>query len=279
MGNLILIPIIFGVMFVLYTVGRWRGFAWMNALFWVVVWWVGLYFILKYAVAPPLPASIVQMFMAIITIALLFYIASDSQKLRETTGPIVRFIVDRKFKLPLTVVTLLIPLLVAWNVYLGMQTEIVAPVFGRSIHPAPPSQFSYEGKNVNLAELGNPYRKLETDDPQAFLEHVKNGRKVYYDNCVFCHGDTLEGNGLYAHGFNPIPANLADSGTIAQLQENYVFWRVAKGGPDLPDESGPWSSAMPAWEKFLTEEEIWNVIMFIYHFTNTSPRADMELAH
>ena len=138
---------------------------------------------------------------------------------------------------------------------------------------------TFEGKQIPLAELENPYRKLAVEAPDHFMEHIQNGRKVYYNNCVLCHGDTLEGNGLFAHGFNPIPANLADSGTIAQLQENYVFWRIAKGGPGLPDESGPWSSAMPAWEKFLTEEEIWDVTMFIYHFTNTTPRADVELAH
>ncbi len=279
MATILFIPLVFAAMLILYLVSRWKNLSWMNTLFWVIVWWIGMLLILRYAITPPLPASIIQMFMGIITIALLFYIGADSQKLRESTGPIVRFLVDRKFKIPLIVVTLLIPLLVAWKVYLDMKTDIVAPVFGRSIHPAPPSQFSYEGKSVDLAKLENPYRRLQSEDPKAFLQHVENGRRIYYDNCVFCHGDTLEGDGIYAHGFNPIPANLADSGTIAQLQENYVFWRVAKGGPDLPDESGPWSSAMPAWEKFLTEEEIWDVIMFIYHFTNTSPRADMHMAH
>ena len=106
----------------------------------------------------------------------------------------------------------------------------------------------------------------------AFHAAVAKGKTVYYQNCVFCHGDNLEGDGLYAHGLNPIPANLADPGTIAQLQESYLFWRIAKGGPGLPPEATPWDSAMPAWEKFLSEEQIWQVIAFLYDFTGARPR-------
>ena len=87
----------------------------------------------------------------------------------------------------------------------------------------------------------------------------------------------MEGNGNFAHGFDPIPANLKDPTTIAMLQETYLFWRIAKGAPGLPSESTPWSSAMPAWENFLTEEEIWDVIIFLYEFTGYKPRE--QVAH
>ena len=30
---------------------------------------------------------------------------------------------------------------------------------------------------------------------------------------------------------------------------------------------------MPAWEKFLTEEEIWDVVLFLYDYTGQRPRA------
>ena len=46
-----------------------------------------------------------------------------------------------------------------------------------------------------------------------------------------------------------------------------------QGGPGLPEESGPWDTAMPAWEKFLTEEEMWDVVMFMTDFTEYTPRA------
>jgi hypothetical protein len=62
------------------------------------------------------------------------------------------------------------------------------------------------------------------------------------------------------------------SGTIAQLTESFVFWRVAKGGPGLPREGTPWNSAMPAWEDILTANEIWSVIVFLYEQTGVTPR-------
>ncbi len=33
---------------------------------------------------------------------------------------------------------------------------------------------------------------------------------------------------------------------------------------------------MPAWEKFLKEEEIWEVIAFLYDFTGQQPRGREE---
>src|SRR5207244_6009394 len=86
---------------------------------------------------------------------------------------------------------------------------------------------------------------------------LAEGKHVYYRNCLPCHGDHLDGQGHFASGFNPLPANFQDNGTIAQLTESFVFWRVAKGGPGLPREGTPWNSAMPVWEDFLTEREIW----------------------
>ena len=62
------------------------------------------------------------------------------------------------------------------------------------------------------------------------------------------------------------------------LRETFLFWRVSKGGPGLPEEGGPWASAMPAWEKILKEEEIWDVILFLYDHTGTRPRAKEEAA-
>ena len=33
---------------------------------------------------------------------------------------------------------------------------------------------------------------------------------------------------------------------------------------------------MPAWEKFLKEEEMWDAILFLYDFTGRRPRATEE---
>ena len=121
--------------------------------------------------------------------------------------------------------------------------------------------------------LENPYRKFQKEDPEQFKELVKEGGAIYIKNCQFCHGDKLDGQGPYAPALNPLPLNFQDVGTIAQLQESYLFWRIATGGPGLPKEATPWISSMPIWQDFLTEDEIWKVILFLYDYTGQSPRS------
>jgi hypothetical protein len=36
---------------------------------------------------------------------------------------------------------------------------------------------------------------------------------------------------------------------------------------------------MPAWENFLKEDEIWDVILFLYDFSGQRPRAKEETTH
>jgi len=117
----------------------------------------------------------------------------------------------------------------------------------RVIHPAPPAQIDFKGRPVQILGLENPLRK----DKEKLPQYVPEGKQIYFQNCFVCHGDNLDGNGHFAPAFRPQPANFQDVGTIAMLQESFVFWRVAKGGPGLPPESAPWDSAMPAWETML----------------------------
>jgi hypothetical protein len=90
---------------------------------------------------------------------------------------------------------------------------------------------------------------------------------------IHCHGDAMKGDGIYAHGLDPLPTNFVDPANIGMLTEPFLFWRIAKGGIGLPDEGAPWNSAMPAWENFLSEEDIWSVILYLYDYTGNKPRA------
>src|SRR2546428_13321333 len=145
-----------------------------------------------------------------------------------------------------------------------------APAELRAVHPAPPGSIQVRGKEINIAGVDNPLRK----DAANFKKNVAAGGEIYVRNCMYCHGDNLDGHGLFASALNPPPANFEDPGTIAMLQESYLFWRIAKGGPGLPKESTPWNSAMPAWEDRLTEEQIWQVIAYLYDATGQEPRSE-----
>ena len=178
----------------------------------------------------------------------------------------------------LALTALAIPALAAANVYMQMSVPLEPPLFSRTVHPASPPDITVHEKKINLDTEENPFLRLESSNPAEYRRHVENGRRVYYQNCVFCHGDNLAGNGMFVHGLDPIPTNFTDPATIAGLRDTFLLWRIAKGGPGMPEEGGPWDSAMPAWEKFLKEEEMWEAILFLYDFTNQRPRA-RETAH
>lgn len=250
----------------------------VNMLGWIAAWLAGMWTILTFGFETPIPQSVVNLYLGIVLLALLAYSSSDRERLAQVTGPLGRFTTERRFLPYLAAVVLLIPAGVAASIYLDMTAEPQAPGFGRTVHPAPPDQIIVHDQAFNLVTLENPYRSLETSDPEAFARHVAAGREVYYQNCFYCHGDLMRGQGLFAHGLNPIPTNFQDPGTIPMFQESFLFWRISKGAPGLPPEGGPWESAMPAWEKFLSEEEMWNVILFLYDFTETRPRARHETA-
>ena len=52
------------------------------------------------------------------------------------------------------------------------------------------------------------------------------------------------------------------------LSVGYVLWLV-RGGVLLSSVL----SSMPAWQQFLSEEEIWKVILFLYDYTGYEPRS------
>jgi mono/diheme cytochrome c family protein len=247
-----------------------------GSLSWTLGTWVGLFVLLRFGFKTPLPWSVVQLYMGIVTLALAAYVTSSQKRREAVAAPVVALALEPRLRHWLAAVLVLLPTLAAAGVFLGSREKLEAPSFGRTVHPAPPDTISVHDATIDLVRAHNPLRELETSDPEAFRAHVENGRRTYYHNCHFCHGDALQGNGMYAHGLNPIPTNFTDKGTIAMLQESFLFWRIAKGGPGLPAEGGPWDSAMPAWESFLSEEEIWEVILFLYDYTGQRPRASGE---
>ena len=214
------------------------------------------------------PKSVVLQYMATVLVGVLIYVSDNEERWRRFQQPIEAVLVEPRLRLArlslLAAVTLFGGLVALGQV----RATVAAPPNLRSIHPAPPSDITFRGKAITLTGLENPLRQ----HPDSLAAYLAAGKRVYYQNCLPCQGDHLDGQGHFAPGFNPLPANFQDNGTIAQLTESFVFWRVAKGGPGLPREGTPWNSAMPKWEDFLTEREIWSVILFLYDQTGWRPR-------
>jgi mono/diheme cytochrome c family protein len=247
-----------------------------NLLTWTCAWLVGIYVLLRFGFTAPIPSSVISIYMGIVSLALLAYVSSSVQRREEVSGPLVRFMTEKRYTALLIATVVAIPALAAANVYVQMSAPLQPPLFSRTIHPASPTEITVRDTRVDLNAGEDPFWPLEKSNPEEFRKHVENGRQVYYRNCVFCHGDNLAGTGMFIHGLDPIPTNLPE--TIPLLRDTFLFWRISKGGPGLPEEGGPWDTAMPAWEKFLKEEEIWDVILFLYDHTGTRPRAREEVA-
>jgi mono/diheme cytochrome c family protein len=269
------LPIVVAVL-VVFALLRYRR---TNLLIWAAAWWIGLYVLLRFGFTAPIPSSVVSLYMGIVSIAILAYITSSDERREEVSRPLIRLMTERRYTALLVAAIIALPALAAANVYVQMNVPLEAPFFPRTVHPASPSNITVHEKRIDLEAGENPLLALERSNPAEFRKNVESGRKVYYQNCVFCHGDNLSGNGMFAHALDPLPTNFADGDTIANLRDTFLFWRVSKGGPGLPEEGGPWATAMPAWEKFLTEEEMWQAILFLYDFTGEKPRAKEGVEH
>jgi len=242
---------------------------------------VGLYFY-KFVLYPPIPWTLFITYMVMWAIGTFLYISQDPETFREFRAPIVKTIVG-EYKLARIIVFTALPILVGFATYNTIYPSFQEPVELRTVHPAPPATTKVHGKTYPLESTNNPFRIDEQDnykdsfpfldaEKHEYMKYVTEGGTIFFQNCHYCHGDQLNGLGMFSHVFNPTPANFIDPGTIAMLQEAFLFWRVSKGGPGLPNESTPWSSAMPPWEEHLKTEEIWKVILFEYWYTGWHPR-------
>ncbi|MBI3763999.1 MAG: cytochrome c [Chloroflexi bacterium] len=234
--------------------------------------WLIAFGIYRFAIQPPIPSSLLTIYLGITTVVILLWVSSDDRGLNELKAPLTALFVERENRNVVGLrwlILILIPAFVGWQTYLRVVPRVEAPPELRSIHPAPPTTITFEGKTIDLQTAKNPFRDASGKPDAAALAA---GKVVYGTHCVFCHGDALKANGIFADSLNPRPADFTDPGTIAQLQEGYLFWRIAKGGPGLPTEGKGWNSAMPGWEGTLKEEEIWQVILYLYDATGQHPR-------
>jgi len=221
----------------------------------------GMYLFLKFVLplfTAPLPASLIFLYLALTVTGILIFNTLSGGSMEAFFGPIFRFLSGDGQAGPMKVARLLVlilfPLLVGWQAYASTAPSDQPPAENRTIHPAPPGEF---------VGLSNPVPNTP--------ENVMMGKGLFAAFCSPCHGN-FDGKGPAAKGFTPPPANFVDPGTIAQLQESYVFWRIKNGGVGLPIEGMPWKSAMPRWEVELKDEQIWKIIMGEYDGAHQKPR-------
>ncbi len=254
----------------------------------------------------PIPGTLFLWYMILIAIAFFIYIASDQKTLDDFFFPILEAIRGRGgalHQLLFKIVFVLLPLFVGYQIYDSFVPKVVVPPSTRQQHPgmAGANAAPYAGMNnpfreptkEMLARFVEEYenlpdqegledalpRKVNTADLNErelrdlyFQRAVFEGRQLYHKNCRPCHGTGYDGAGPMATTFKLRPVAFIDSGTIATLVEDAVFWRVSEGGIGLPANATPWDSPMPKWKDELTEEERWKIVMAIYEDIGMKPR-------
>lgn len=241
----------------------------IHPLLWAILASIAFYFLFK-AIQPPIPRSLLIQYMVFVVIGVLMVVSFDDSTFARFSAPVYHLLGNPALSWVRWPVFMATALGVSWMTWQQVLPDISPPVELRSVHPAPPNAIQAFGKRINLSGLENPFR---VDDPEQLTANTHEGGEIYFKNCFYCHGDKLDGTGHFAEAFNPLPANFQDVGTIAQLTESFLFWRIATGGPGLPREGAPWNSAMPVWHEMLSEEQVWKVILFLYDYTDRIPRS------
>ena len=96
----------------------------------------------------------------------------------------------------------------------------------------------------------------------ATEENLVAGAQLYLNHCAGCHGVPSNPDAPFARSFYPpVPAFFKDA---PDMPENQNFYIIAHGVR--------WTG-MPAWNKTLTEAQIWQVVTFLSNIEKLPPAA------
>jgi len=130
----------------------------------------------------------------------------------------------------------------------------------------PPSKFETRFA-MSAVDASTDRRAPDLKNPVPPTEqNIVAGAHIYLDHCAGCHGTPSNPDGPFASSFNP---------PVPQ------FFRRA---PDMPDyknlyivEHGTRWTGMPAWNKMLNEQQMWQVVTFLGNVEKLPPAAKRVL--
>lgn len=245
-----------------------------RTLIFAVLLWLIPYLIIEFAIRlagyPRIPGTVVTIYMALVWVGVILYISVEEKRLQQLRKSLRGIWPIFLLVPPLFVANmglrgaesawtgLLIPPQLITNLFATAEGSVQPPAERTVVHSASPLEF---------VGIENP---LTGEDPKALPsnhEFIKYGEVLYQNNCRWCHGKDADGKGEFAQGFLPRPANFKDTGTIAQLKQSYLLWRITEGGWEEP-----FVSAMPRWHEDIDDDEKWTIILYEYHHAGVSPR-------
>ena len=95
------------------------------------------------------------------------------------------------------------------------------------------------------------------ENPQAVTEEsLQEGKKVYDENCLFCHGESGAGNGQVAAMLSTKPPRFDDAEHMDKETDAEFFCKISTG-----------RDPMPGFAKKLSADEIWHTINYLRNFS------------
>jgi len=68
----------------------------VNLLTWAIAWWAGIYVLLRFGFTAPIPASVISIYMGIVSLAILAYVSSSQERRQEISHPLARFMTETR---------------------------------------------------------------------------------------------------------------------------------------------------------------------------------------
>jgi mono/diheme cytochrome c family protein len=106
-------------------------------------------------------------------------------------------------------------------------------------------------------------------------ESLANGKQLYAQNCAACHGENGAGDGVFADDLKAAGLSSIQtmSGSNEMTMQSPVDFtdpkRILGASPALLQGKilrGGMGTGMPMWGSIFTEEQIWDLIAYIYSF-------------
>jgi mono/diheme cytochrome c family protein len=96
-----------------------------------------------------------------------------------------------------------------------------------------------------------PSADAVTNPLKGNAEATAEGKKIYTQYCVTCHGSKGKGDGIAAPGLSRPPADHT-SDFVQKQTDGAIFWIVTQG-----------NNPMPTYKTTLSETQRWQVVNFI----------------
>jgi mono/diheme cytochrome c family protein len=127
------------------------------------------------------------------------------------------------------------------------------------------ASLSPSGCSFRDRDIPYPYRRLDVPAERLALPETRNqGRAIYRERCVLCHGELGDGRGVRARDLSPPPRNLTDPEWRDRTDDRHLYAWIAEGRQ---------GTAMPAWKPTLNPGEIWSLVAYVRTLAPRAPGA------